>query len=177
MPGLASASMLFLIFVCLTIGLWRRFSKVYFWIDKGDAHLFTVAEFDPNGFILTANENFLAVVGYDLDEIKGQHHRMFVGPAEAASKEYVAFWPLRNIWQPPHAQSVQKERGDLTCGVQWIGCQFKRVAVTIALFRRAGQATMTSTTRCPVIYAAAGPICASVPLFTVRPPRCARLER
>ena len=132
--------MLFLIFVCLTIGLWRRFSKVYFWGDKGDAHLFTVAEFYPNGFILTANENFLAVVRYDLDEIKGQHHRMIVGPAEAASKKYVAFWPLRNIWQPPHAQSVQEERGVLTCGVQRIGRQFKRVAMTIARPDRADHA-------------------------------------
>jgi methyl-accepting chemotaxis protein len=51
-----------------------------------------VIEFTPAGEILTANRNFLNVVGYRLDEIKGQHHRMFVEPSYAASPEYHAFW-------------------------------------------------------------------------------------
>ena len=37
-------------------------------------------EFTPAGEIITANENFLATMGYTLDEIKGRHHRMFVEP-------------------------------------------------------------------------------------------------
>lgn len=49
-------------------------------------------EFQPDGTILSANENFLAAVGYDLDEIKGQHHRMFVEKAYADSAEYATFW-------------------------------------------------------------------------------------
>lgn len=49
-------------------------------------------EFDLNGNILTANENFCRALGYDLQEIKGKHHRMFVDPAEAASQDYTAFW-------------------------------------------------------------------------------------
>ena len=51
-----------------------------------------VIEFDLHGSILTANENFLATVGYRLDEIVGQHHRMFVDPAEHHSAEYLQFW-------------------------------------------------------------------------------------
>ena len=51
-----------------------------------------VIEFGLDGTILGANENFLAVMGYGLAEVIGQHHRMFVVPAEAASSEYSAFW-------------------------------------------------------------------------------------
>jgi methyl-accepting chemotaxis protein len=51
-----------------------------------------VIEFDLTGKILTANDNFLAVLGYSLDEIKGQHHRMFVDPAERESAAYRQFW-------------------------------------------------------------------------------------
>ena len=54
-----------------------------------------VIEFDLEGNILTANENFLGAVGYTLDEIQGQHHRMFVDAAYAASAEYKQFW--RNL--------------------------------------------------------------------------------
>ena len=51
-----------------------------------------VIEFTPDGKILTANENFLATVGYSLNEIKGQHHGMFVEPSYRQSAEYRMFW-------------------------------------------------------------------------------------
>ena len=51
-----------------------------------------VIEFTLDGQILTANENFLRVLGYTLDEVKGQHHRMFVDPAFRESPEYREFW-------------------------------------------------------------------------------------
>lgn len=51
-----------------------------------------VIEFELDGTIRTANDNFLKTVGYRLDEIKGQHHRMFVDPVHARSEEY------RNLW-------------------------------------------------------------------------------
>ena len=57
-------------------------------IDRSQA----IIEFDMEGKILTANENFLKLTGYYLDEIKGRHHRMFVDSAEVASPEYQAFW-------------------------------------------------------------------------------------
>jgi methyl-accepting chemotaxis protein len=51
-----------------------------------------VIHFDLAGHVLDANPNFLAVLGYDLAQIRGQHHRMFVEPSYGASAEYGAFW-------------------------------------------------------------------------------------
>ncbi|SEM37030.1 methyl-accepting chemotaxis sensory transducer with Pas/Pac sensor [Bosea lupini] len=51
-----------------------------------------VIEFTLDGHILDANENFLAVTGYSLDEIKGKHHSMFCDAAYRSSAEYRAFW-------------------------------------------------------------------------------------
>ncbi|MEV6629790.1 PAS domain S-box protein [Actinoplanes sp. NPDC051470] len=51
-----------------------------------------VVEFDLNGHILEANENFLTTMGYTMDEIRGQHHRIFVDAEHARSQEYAAFW-------------------------------------------------------------------------------------
>ncbi len=53
-------------------------------------------EFNPDGTIITANENFLAVLGYTLDEIRGKHHGMFVDPAERAGAAYREFWAALN---------------------------------------------------------------------------------
>jgi methyl-accepting chemotaxis protein len=55
-----------------------------------------VIEFTPGGEVITANDNFLNVLGYRLDEIKGQHHRMFVDPAYAQSADYREFWRQLN---------------------------------------------------------------------------------
>ncbi len=49
-------------------------------------------EFNLDGTVITANENFLKVLGYRLDEVKGKHHSMFVEPAYRASAEYKQFW-------------------------------------------------------------------------------------
>ena len=49
-------------------------------------------EFDLSGKILTANDNFCKALGYQLSEIVGKHHSMFVEPAFASSPAYKAFW-------------------------------------------------------------------------------------
>ena len=51
-----------------------------------------VIQFKPDGTILEANDNFLQALCYQLDEVKGKHHRMFVDPAYGSSNEYAAFW-------------------------------------------------------------------------------------
>ena len=51
-----------------------------------------VIEFNLDGTIITANENFLATVGYRLEEIQGKHHSMFVAPGERDSAAYREFW-------------------------------------------------------------------------------------
>ncbi|MBX3461818.1 MAG: PAS domain-containing protein [Planctomycetes bacterium] len=51
-----------------------------------------VIEFDLDGTVRTANQNFLDCLGYELAEIRGKHHSQFVDPKEAASREYRQFW-------------------------------------------------------------------------------------
>jgi len=53
---------------------------------------FAFIEFDLNGQVLHANDNFLRTMGFQLSEVKGKHHRMFVAPALASSPEYQQFW-------------------------------------------------------------------------------------
>jgi len=55
-----------------------------------------VIEFNMDGTILTANQNFLGAVGYSLGEIQGKHHRMFVDPADRDGAEYRDFWANLN---------------------------------------------------------------------------------
>jgi methyl-accepting chemotaxis protein len=57
-------------------------------IDRSQA----VIEFDLEGQILKANDNFLATLGYAADEIIGKHHSMFVEPDYRATSEYREFW-------------------------------------------------------------------------------------
>ncbi len=51
-----------------------------------------VIEFNLDGTVIDANENFLTTLGYSLDEIKGKHHSMFVDPSYRSSLEYRQFW-------------------------------------------------------------------------------------
>jgi methyl-accepting chemotaxis protein len=69
-----------------------------------------VIEFDMNGTILTANENFLKTLGYSLEEIKGKHHRMFVEAAEANSPAYAEFWASlgRGVFQSAEYRRIGK---------------------------------------------------------------------
>jgi methyl-accepting chemotaxis protein len=55
-----------------------------------------VIEFNLDGTIITANENFLNVMGYSLGEIQGKHHSMFVEPAARDSAAYREFWAKLN---------------------------------------------------------------------------------
>ncbi len=51
-----------------------------------------VINFNMDGIIDWANENFLGAMGYLLDEIRGKHHKIFVEPGFESSSEYRAFW-------------------------------------------------------------------------------------
>jgi len=61
-------------------------------IDKAQA----IIEFNMDGTIITANDNFLQTVGYRLDEVQGKHHSIFVEPEFKASAEYQQFWEKLN---------------------------------------------------------------------------------
>jgi len=51
-----------------------------------------VIEFNLDGTVITANENFLSIFGYTVDEIRGKHHRIFCDPGYAESPAYAEFW-------------------------------------------------------------------------------------
>ncbi|MGE3244473.1 MAG: PAS domain S-box protein, partial [Pirellulales bacterium] len=70
-----------------------------------------VIEFDLEGKIRTANENFLKTVGYSLEEIKGQHHRMFCEPAYAQTNEYKEFWAKLGRGEPQAGEFKRVAKG------------------------------------------------------------------
>jgi methyl-accepting chemotaxis protein len=51
-----------------------------------------IIEFKMDGTVITANDKFLAALGYTLPEIQGKHHSMFVEPALRDSEQYRSFW-------------------------------------------------------------------------------------
>ena len=57
-------------------------------------------QFTPEGVILDANAKFLDFMGYKLDEIRGQHHEIFIDPAERDSEDYRSFWQSLAEGQP-----------------------------------------------------------------------------
>ena len=58
-------------------------------IDSAYAYI----EFDTEGNILTANQNFQNTMEYSVDVLKGKHHRMFCDQETVNSVEYMQFWP------------------------------------------------------------------------------------
>ncbi|SNS51719.1 methyl-accepting chemotaxis sensory transducer with Pas/Pac sensor [Tardiphaga sp. OK246] len=69
-----------------------------------------VIEFSMDGIVLSANENFLDVLGYALSEIQGKHHSMFVVPSERDGADYREFWAAlkRGNYQAAEYQRIGK---------------------------------------------------------------------
>lgn len=61
-------------------------------IDRSQA----VIEFEMDGTVIQANDNFLRAMGYTLDEIRGKHHRIFVDEVERETPQYREFWAALN---------------------------------------------------------------------------------
>ncbi|MCV6901116.1 MAG: methyl-accepting chemotaxis protein [Achromobacter xylosoxidans] len=74
-----------------------------------------VIEFDLDGHVLMANQNFLDAMGYTLDELLGQHHRIFVAPDRRGSPEYQAFWDKlkRGEYDAGRYRRIHKDGGDV----------------------------------------------------------------
>jgi len=62
-----------------------------------------VVEFDMEGLLVNANENFLGLMGYAIEDVRGEHHRVFCDDDYAASLAYRKFWQKLN-------------RGEFDCG-------------------------------------------------------------
>jgi methyl-accepting chemotaxis protein len=77
-----------------------------------------VIEFNMDGTIITANENFLKTLGYSLGEIQGKHHRMFVEPAERESAAYREFWSSLNAGKYQAAEYKRIGKGGREVWIQ-----------------------------------------------------------
>ena len=64
--------------------------------------MFAVISFTPDGKIIEANNVFTDAMGYTLDEIRGQHHRMFCDEKLVQSDNYRAFWDALHRGEPQH---------------------------------------------------------------------------
>ena len=73
-------------------------------------------EFQPDGTIITANENFLRTMGYRLEEIVGQKHAIFADPAYRNSAEYTEFWSKlgRGEFQAAEFERIAKDGSKVT---------------------------------------------------------------
>ncbi len=70
-----------------------------------------VIEFDLDGTIVTANQIFLDVMGYALNDIRGKHHSMFVTPADRDSAAYRDFWASLNRGEYQAAEYKRSGKG------------------------------------------------------------------
>ncbi len=77
-----------------------------------------VIEFSTDGKILHANENFLKVLGYSQDEVRGQHHSMFVEPTYRQSTEYRLFWEKLGRGEYDAAQYMRIAKGGRQVWIQ-----------------------------------------------------------
>lgn len=77
-----------------------------------------VIEFDLDGTIITANDNFLTTLGYTLAEVQGQHHRIFVDPAFQQSDDYREFWAKLNRGESEVAEYKRVGKGGKEIWIQ-----------------------------------------------------------
>lgn len=77
-----------------------------------------VIEFNLDGTIITANDNFLKTVGYTIEEIKGKHHKIFVDPTYARSDDYVEFWQKLNFGEFQQSEFKRIAKGGREIWIQ-----------------------------------------------------------
>ncbi|MFK7889060.1 MAG: methyl-accepting chemotaxis protein [Gammaproteobacteria bacterium] len=84
-----------------------------------------VVEFTTDGIILHANQKFLQLMGYELDELVGQHHSILVDDELRASSEYEQFWESlkRGDFQVSKYRRLTKD-GD----VRWVNASYNPVS-------------------------------------------------
>lgn len=96
--------------------------------DKGQIQAISksraVIEFNLDGTIIHANQNFLAATGYVLDEIVGKHHRIFCEPEYASSTEYIQFWEKlkKGVFDSGEYKRITKSGEDL-----WIQASYNPI--------------------------------------------------
>jgi len=89
-------------------------------LDKSQA----IIEFDLDGTIQTANQNFLDTLGYTLEEVRGGHHRIFVAADERDTPQYKEFWATlaRGEFQSAEYRRIAKDGSDV-----WIQASYNPI--------------------------------------------------
>ncbi len=77
-----------------------------------------VIAFSLDGHVLSANENFLATLGYQLEEIVGQHHAMFCDPGYASGLDYARFWERLRAGQYEAGEFRRRGKGGREVWIQ-----------------------------------------------------------
>ena len=95
-----------------------------------------VIEFNLDGSILTANQNFLTRMGYTLAELKGKHHRLFCTPELVNSSAYEDFWRRLNQGELFNGQF---ERVDKRGQTVWLEANYNPVYDASRAFVQSGQ--------------------------------------
>jgi methyl-accepting chemotaxis protein len=85
---------------------------------------FAIISFEPNGTILHANDNFLNALGYRLNEVVGNHHKMFCDKKYITTSEYTEFWNnlARGISQINEFERIRKDGSSI-----WIQASYTPV--------------------------------------------------
>ncbi len=85
---------------------------------------YAIISFEPNGTIIHANDNFLSVLGYRLDEVSGKHHRIFCKSEYTSSTAYTKFWDdlAKGIAQVDEFERIRKDGSSV-----WIQASYSPV--------------------------------------------------
>ena len=129
-------------------------------INKSQA----IIEFKPDGSIVTANAKFLHTMGYSLDELRGQHHRVFVDSAYANTAEYRDFWTRlgrgevvggefkrigkggKDVWLQATYNPIQDRNGQLLKVIKYAADVTEQVKLRLDIQRVLSEVGKSSTT-------------------------------
>jgi PAS domain S-box-containing protein len=85
---------------------------------EGISTSLAMIEFDLDGTVLSANDNFLTLMGYSLKEITGKHHRIFVDADYADTTEYYSFWSNIRLGQTQTGRFKHVTKGNTDVWLQ-----------------------------------------------------------
>jgi methyl-accepting chemotaxis protein len=77
-----------------------------------------IIEFEVDGTVVAANANFLGLMGYELSEVVGRHHRLFVTPEEREAAPYIEFWAALGRGEFRSAEFLRVAKGGREVWIQ-----------------------------------------------------------
>tara|TARA_Y100000780_G_scaffold109527_1_gene98952 strand:+ start:2528 stop:3829 length:1302 start_codon:yes stop_codon:yes gene_type:complete len=110
-------------------------------------HNNAVIEFAPDGTIIDANDTFLQLVGYRLEEIQGHHHALFCPPDYAASEAYRQFWQQLREGRAQSGEFARLGQGGRQVWLQANYFPIIRDGVTVRVVKLASDVTAQANQR------------------------------